>query len=74
MSQNSEVMVIRNTGNLPQVIEENSLFSYFEKIKKFPVLSENEETRLIRDFKENGDLTAAQKLITSHLRLAAKLR
>ena len=48
MSQNSEVMVIRNTGNLPQVIEENSLFSYFEKIKKFPVLSENEETRLIR--------------------------
>ena len=73
MSQNSEVMVIRNTGNLPQVIEENSLFSYFEKIKKFPVLSENEETRLIRDFKENGDLTAAQKLITSHLRLAAKI-
>lgn len=56
MSQNSEVMVIRNTGNLPQVIEENSLFSYFEKIRKFPVLSENEETRLIRDFKENGDL------------------
>ena len=55
MSQNSEVMVIRNTGNLPQVIEENSLFSYFEKIKKFPVLSENEETRLIRDFKKNGD-------------------
>ena len=73
MSQNSEVMVIRNTGNLPQVIEENSLFSYFEKIKKFPVLSENEETRLIRDFKENCDLTAAQKLITSHLRLAAKI-
>ena len=66
-------MVIRNTGNLPQVIEENSLFSYFEKIRKFPVLSENEETRLIRDFKENGDLTAAQKLITSHLRLAAKI-
>lgn len=73
MSQNSEVMVIRNTDNLPQVIEENSLFSYFEKIRKFPVLSENEETRLIRDFKENGDLTAAQKLITSHLRLAAKI-
>ena len=73
MSQNSEVMVIKNTGNLPQVIEENSLFSYFEKIKKFPVLSENEETRLIRDFKENGNLAAAQKLVTSHLRLAAKI-
>lgn len=36
MSQNSEVMVIRNTGNLPQVIEENSLFSYFEKSRNFP--------------------------------------
>lgn len=36
MSQNSEVMVIRNTGNLPQVIEENSLFSYFEKSGNFP--------------------------------------
>ena len=73
MSQNNEVMVIKNTSNLPQVIEENSLFSYFEKIKKFPVLSESEETNLIREFKEKGDLTAAQKLITSHLRLAAKI-
>ena len=73
MSQNNEVMVIRNTSNLPQVVEENSLFSYFEKIKKFPVLSESEETNLIREFKEKGDLTAAQKLITSHLRLAAKI-
>lgn len=73
MSQNNEVMVIRNTSNLPQVVEENSLFSYFEKIKKFPVLTESEETNLIREFKEKGDLTAAQKLITSHLRLAAKI-
>lgn len=73
MSQNNEVMVIKNTSNLPQVIDENSLFSYFEKIKKFPVLSESEETKLIREFKEKGDLTAAQKLITSHLRLAAKI-
>ncbi len=73
MSQNNEVMVIKNTSNLPQVAEENSLFSYFEKIKKFPVLTESEEVNLIREFKEKGDLTAAQKLITSHLRLAAKI-
>ena len=73
MNQNNEVMVIKNTSNLPQVIEENSLFSYFEKIKKFPVLTESEEVNLIREFKEKGDLTAAQKLITSHLRLAAKI-
>ena len=73
MSQNNEVMVIKNTSNLPQVIDENSLFSYFEKIKKFPVLTESEEVSLIREFKEKGDLSAAQKLITSHLRLAAKI-
>ena len=35
MSQNNEVMVIKDTSNLPQVTEENSLFSYFDKIKKF---------------------------------------
>lgn len=73
MSQNSEVMVVRNATNLPLVIEENSLFSYFEKIKKFPVLTEEEETDLIRDFQYNGNIEAAQKLVTSHLRLAAKI-
>ena len=73
MSQNSEVVVVRNATNLPLVIEENSLFSYFEKIKKFPVLTEEEETNLIRDFQYNGNIEAAQKLVTSHLRLAAKI-
>lgn len=73
MSQNSEIMVIKNSGNLPQMIEENSLYAYLDKIKKFPLLSESEEQKLIMDFKKSGDLSAAQKLITSHLRLAAKI-
>lgn len=73
MSQNSEIMVINKSANLPQVIGENSLFAYFEKIKKFPMLTESEETALLNEFKQNGDLQAAQKLITSHLRLAAKI-
>ena len=53
--------------------EENGLHAYLEAIRKFPVLSEEEENRLLQEFKENGDLAAAQKLITSHLRLAVKI-
>lgn len=73
MTGHANVMVVKNSAKLPLVIEENSLFAYFEKIKKFPVLSENEERALIADFKQNGNLAAAQQLITSHLRLAAKI-
>lgn len=73
MSENTNVMVVNNNAKLPLVIEENSLFAYFESIKKFPVLSETEEQNLIVDFKQNGNLKAAEKLVTSHLRLAAKI-
>ena len=73
MTGHASIMVVKNSAQLPLVIEENSLFAYFEKIKKFPVLSENEERDLIVDFKQNGNLAAAQQLITSHLRLAAKI-
>ena len=45
----------------------------FEKIKNFPVLSEEDEQNLVRRFQNNGDLAAAQQLVTSHLRLAAKI-
>ena len=72
MTQCSE-LVVRNPSNLPVVLDEDSLFSYLEKIKKFPVLSEEEETKLVRDFSEHGDVMAAQRLVTSHLRLAAKV-
>ena len=70
---NCSEIVLRNPSNLPVVLDENSLFSYLEKIKKFPVLSEQEETDLVRAFSERGDLHAAQQLVTSHLRLAAKV-
>lgn len=55
------------------VVEENGIYAYLEQIKKFPVLTEDEEKKLITDFQTKGDLLAAQKLITSHLRLAAKI-
>ena len=65
-------LVIRKC-NLPAVINDNSLVAYFEKIKSFPVLSQEQETILVNDLQQNGNMNAAQILITSHLRLAAKI-
>lgn len=69
----SKELIVRRSANLPALAEGNSLVSYLEKIKKFPLLSESEEYDLVCAFQQNGDLTAAQKLVTSHLRLAAKV-
>ena len=65
-------LVIRKC-NLPAVVNDNSLVAYFEKIKAFPVLSEEQEINLVNDLQQNGNMSAAQILITSHLRLAAKI-
>ena len=69
----SNELIVRNTSALPVLAEGNSLVSYLEKIKKFPLLGEEEEHNLVCAFQQNGDLVAAQKLVTSHLRLAAKV-
>lgn len=73
MVNHQDIVVYQNKANLPAVIEEDGLHSYLQQIKQFPVLSEAQETELIRRFKEQGDLQAAQTLITSHLRLAVKI-
>ena len=72
MSNGSE-LVIKTSSNLPVPFSDNSLVSYMEQIKKFPVLSEEQEQKLVTDFQEKGDMSAAQILVTSHLRLAAKI-
>lgn len=72
-SEHKDIVVYEPKTNLPVLSEENGLHTYLETIRKFPVLSEEEENHLLREFKENGDLAAAQKLITSHLRLAVKI-
>ena len=59
--------------NLPVTDIEGSLSSYLTQIKKFPMLSAEEEYMLAKSWKDRGDLKAAQKLITSHLRLVAKI-
>ena len=70
MSGNSSVMVVDKSAQLPVLADRNGLVSYFEKIKNFPVLSEDEEKALIVDFKQNHNLEAAHRLVVSHLRLA----
>ena len=59
--------------NLPKIGLEGSLSSYLNQIKKFPMLSSEEEYMLAKNWKNRGDLKSAQKLITSHLRLVAKI-
>ena len=61
------------TSNLPSIDVEGSLSSYLTQIKKFPMLSAEEEYMLAKSWKDRGDLKSAQKLVTSHLRLVAKI-
>ncbi|MFT9027623.1 RNA polymerase sigma factor RpoH [Acetobacter indonesiensis] len=52
---------------------ENNLSSYLQEIRKYPILTPEEELRLSHQWKDKGDVTAAHKLVTSHLRLVAKI-
>jgi len=60
-------------SNLPSITIEGGLSNYLSEIKKFPMLSPEEEYMLAKRWKKRGDLKSAQKLITSHLRLVAKI-
>ena len=60
-------------SNLPSIANEGSLTNYLAQIKKFPILSAEEEYMLAKSWKDRGDLKSAQKLVTSHLRLVAKI-
>ena len=73
MSEHKDLIVVKPKSQLPMVVEENGIYAYLDQIKNFPVLSEDVEKKLISDFQTKGDLLAAQKLITSQLRLAAKI-
>ena len=58
---------------LPTVSAEGGLARYLEEIRRFPMLSHDEEYVLARSWREHGDAEAAHKLVTSHLRLVAKI-
>ena len=59
--------------DLPAISLEGSLSRYLDKIKKFPMLNAEEEYMLAKSWRERGDLKSAHKLVTSHLRLVARM-
>ena len=59
--------------NLPTLSNEGGLTSYLAQIKKFPMLDAEEEYMLAKNWKTTGNLKSAEKLVTSHLRLVAKI-
>ena len=62
------------TASLPAIASgEAGLQRYLQDIRQFPMLQPEEEFMLAKRWKEHGDAKAAQKLITSHLRLVAKI-
>jgi RNA polymerase sigma-32 factor len=59
--------------NLPILSNEGGLSVYLAQIKKFPMLDAEEEYMLAINWKQTGNLKSAEKLVTSHLRLVAKI-
>ena len=59
--------------NIPALTSENGLSRYMEEIRKFPMLEPHEEYMLAKAYAEHDDTDAAHKLVTSHLRLVAKI-
>ena len=63
----------RTNYNLPTLSNESGLSAYLAQIKKFPMLDAEEEYMLAKNWKSTGNLKSAEKLVTSHLRLVAKI-
>ncbi len=61
----------RNT--IPIYSAENGLSRYLDEIRRFPMLEPQEEYMLAKSWREHGDREAAHKMVTSHLRLVAKI-
>jgi len=68
-------LAVKSKGSItiPALNSEEGLNRYLAEIKKFPILSAEEEYMLAKRFEEHQDTEAAAKLVTSHLRLVAKI-
>ena len=60
-------------GALPVLANEGGLSRYLDEIRKFPMLEPTEEFTLAKHWRDGGDREAAHRLVTSHLRLVAKI-
>jgi len=65
--------VVSTLNRVPVLASESGLSAYLNEIKKFPMLTPEEEYMLAKSFAEHGDTEAAHKMVTSHLRLVAKI-
>jgi len=66
-------MMMSTYANLPAPSPEQGLNRYMQEIRKFPLLEPEEEYMLAKRWVDHQDSTAAHKMVTSHLRLAAKI-
>ena len=66
-------IMARPASALPSISSEGGLSRYLQEIRQFPMLQPDEEFMLAKRWKEHGDREAAHKLVTSHLRLVAKI-
>jgi RNA polymerase sigma-32 factor len=68
-----EGVIMAHTAALPVLADESGLSRYLVKIRRFPLLEQQEEFMLAKAWREHGDREAAHRLVTSHLRLVAKI-
>ena len=73
MTGKSLAVKAKGATTIPALNSEEGLNRYLAEIKKFPILSAEEEYMLAKRFEEHQDPEAAAKLVTSHLRLVAKI-
>ena len=71
--QTMEGAIMARTAALPIVTAEGGLTRYLEEIRRFPMLEPQQEYMLAKRWREHGDRDAAHQLVTSHLRLVAKI-
>jgi RNA polymerase sigma-32 factor len=64
---------VARAAALPILTAESGLTRYLEEIRRFPMLEPQDEFMLAKRWREHGDRDAAHKLVTSHLRLVAKI-
>ena len=65
--------MVNSNYNLPSLYNEGGLSAYLAQIKRFPMLDAEEEYMLAKNWKTTGNVKSAEKLVTSHLRLVAKI-
>src|SRR6266568_3048737 len=68
-----EGAIMAHAAALPILTAESGLSRYLEEIRRFPMLEPQEEYMLAKRWREHGDRDAAHRLVTSHLRLVAKI-